>query len=145
MKKVFVAALLVVGITAFAQEKKGRSGEREKLTPEQKVDFQVKRLTKDLDLNEKQAKEVRNLVVEQRDKRERKRVEKKEISNQKRAQMKTQMELEQAALSSEIKKIITPEQFAKWKKIQDERKEKMKEKISERREKRELKELPEDK
>ena len=60
MKKVFLAVLLVVGLTTFAQEKEGR---KEKLTPEQKVDFQVKRMTKDLDLNEKQAKEVRVLVI----------------------------------------------------------------------------------
>ena len=141
----FLAALLVVGITAFAQEKEVVKSEREKLTPEQKVDSQVKRLTNDLDLNEKQAKEVRNLVAKQVENREGKRVETKEIKTQKRAEMKAQMETEQAAVSSEMKKILTPEQFAKWEKIREERKEKMKEKMAERREKRDLKEVPESK
>ena len=63
MKKVIVAALLVVGITAFAQEKEGRQAGREKLTTEQKVDFQVKKLSKDLNLTDVQAKAVQDLVT----------------------------------------------------------------------------------
>ena len=135
MKKLFAVALLVVGLTAFAQEKEGRRAGREKLTPEQKVDFQVKRLTKDLDLNEKQVKEVKNLVAKQAEKREGKKEEMKDIKAKKRAEMKAQMETEYAAVSSDMKKILTPEQFTKWVKIHEDRKEKMKEKMAERREK----------
>ena len=65
MKKLIVAALLVVGLTTYAQEKEGRRAGREKLTLEQKVDLQVKKMTKDLDLNEKQTKDVRTLVTKQ--------------------------------------------------------------------------------
>lgn len=145
MKKVIVALLLAVGITTFAQEKKVEKTEREKLTPEQKVDFQVKRLTKDLDLNEKQAKEVRSIVAKQVEKRENKRAEMKELKAQKREEIKANMQKEQAANNEEMEKILTPEQFAKWEKIRDERKEKMKEKMAERREKKDLKKLPESK
>ena len=145
MKKVFLAALLVVGITAFAQEKERKRDGREKLTPEQKIDFQVKKLTKDLSLNEKQVKEVSVLVAKEVEKREAKRTEMKELKAKKRAEMKAQMETEQAAVSSEMKKILTAEQFAKWEKIREERKEKVKEKMAERREKRKSPELPESK
>ena len=133
MKKVIVAALLVVGLTTFAQEKEGKRNEREKLTQEQKVDFQVKRITKDLDLNEKQAKDVRNLIAKEVEKREAKRAQLKDLKDNKRDEMRAQMEAEEAAVSSDMKKILTPEQYTKWGKILEERKEKIKEKMDERR------------
>lgn len=143
MKKVFLAVLLVVGITAFAQEKEGRSGGRregkEKLTTEQKVDFQVKKMTKDLGLNDKQANEVKAIVTKEVQKREAKRAEMKAVKEKERAEMKATMEKEHAAVSADMKKILTPEQFAKWEKNREERKEKMKERIMERREKKDLK------
>lgn len=145
MKKVIVAALLVVGITAFAQEKEGRRAGREKLTSEQKVDLQVKKMTKDLDLNEKQAKDVRVLVTKEVAKREAKRAEMQELKTKKREEMKAQREAEQAAVSADMKKILTAEQYAKWEKNREERKEKIKEKMAERKEKRKEKNLPESK
>lgn len=145
MKKVIVAALLVVGMTTFAQEKEGRKAGSERLTSEQKVDLQVTKITKDLDLNEKQAKEVRALVTKQVAKREAKRAEMQELKTKKREEIKAQREAEQAAVSSEIKKILTPEQYAKWEKNREERKEGIKEKMAERKEKRKSKNLPESK
>ena len=145
MKKVIVATLLVVGMTTFAQEKEGRKAGSERLTSEQKVDLQVTKITKDLDLNEKQAKEVRALVTKQVAKREAKRAEMQELKTKKREEIKAQREAEQAAVSSEIKKILTPEQYAKWEKNREERKEGIKEKMAERKEKRKSKNLPESK
>ena len=145
MKKVIVAVLLVVGMTAFAQEKEGRRAGREKLTSEQKVDLQVKKMTKDLELNEKQAKEVRVLVTKEVAKREAKRAEMEALKTKKREQMKAQREAEQVALSSDMKKILTPEQYAKWEKNREEKKESIKEKMAERKEKRKSKILPESK
>ena len=145
MKKVIVAALLVVGLTAFAQEKEGRKAGREKLTSEQKVDLQVKKMTKDLDLNEKQAKEVRVLVTKEVAKREAKKAEMQELKTKKREEMKAQREANEAAVSSNMKKILTPEQFAKWEKNREEKKESIKEKMAERKEKRKSKNIPESK
>ena len=145
MKKVIVAALLVVGMTAFAQEKEGRRAGREKLTTEQKVDFQVKKMTKDLDLNEKQVKDVRVLVTKEVEKREAKRAEMQNLKAKKRAEMKAQIEAEQVAVSADMKKMLTAEQYAKWEKIRDERKENFKEKMAERREKRKSQDIPESK
>ena len=128
MKKLIVAALLVVGLTTYAQEKEGRRAGKEKLTSEQKVNLQVKKMTKDLDLNEKQTKDVRALVTKQVEKRE---------------AIKIQMQAEKEAVSVEMKKILTAEQYAKWEKNRDEKIENFKEKMSERKEKRKSQALPE--
>ena len=128
MKKLIVAALLVVGLTTYAQEKEGRSSGKEKLTSEQKVNLQVKKMTKDLDLNEKQTKDVRALVAKQVEKRE---------------AIKVQMQAEKEAVSVEMKKILTAEQYAKWEKNREEKIENFKEKMSERKEKRKSQALPE--
>lgn len=138
MKKLFVAALLVVGITAFAQEREARKG-KERLTTEQKVDLQVKKMSTDLNLNDKQKEQIKSLVTKQVEKREQKRKELQESKKQDRAQMKAQMEANQAATSAEMKKILTPEQFTKWEKLREEKKDKMKERMMERKEKKELK------
>lgn len=142
MKKLIVATLLVVGITAFAQEKEGIRPGREKLTAEQKVDFQVKKLTKDLDLNEKQSEQVKALVSKEVEKREAKRAEMDELKKKKREEMKAQRDADQTALRSEMKKILTVDQYAKWEKGREERKEHMKEKMWERRKVKESNVLP---
>lgn len=138
MKKLVLVALLAVGLTAFAQ-KQGRRAGKEGLTSEEKVDIQVKRMTKDLDLNEKQAAEVKVLVTKQVQKREEIKAELKSEKEKQRKDMKAKMEKEQAAVSAEYKKILTPEQYAKWEKNREEKKVKVKEKMIERREKRDLK------
>lgn len=127
MKKLIVAALLVVGLTTYAQEKEGRRAGKEKLTSEQKVNLQVKKMTKDLDLNEKQTKDVRALVTKQVEKRE---------------DIKAQIQAEKEAVSVEMKKILTAEQYAKWEKNREEKIENFKEKMSERKEKRKSQALP---
>lgn len=139
MKKLFLVALLVVGITAFAQEKQGRRAGKENLTSEEKVDIQVKRMTKDLSLNEKQAAEVRVLVTKQTQKREDLKAELKADKERQRTEMKANLEKEQAAISAEYKKILTPDQYVKWEKNLEEKKEKMKQRMMERRENKDLK------
>eukprot|EP00388_Colpodella_angusta_P000770 GDKJ01002680.1.p2 GENE.GDKJ01002680.1~~GDKJ01002680.1.p2 ORF type:complete len:138 (-),score=29.39 GDKJ01002680.1:342-755(-) len=137
MKKVFMAALLVVGMTAFAQEKEGKREGREKLTTEQKVDHQVKKLHNDLNLNDKQTEQVKALVTKQVQKREEKRKEIQESKDKKREEIRAEMQANQAAMASEMKKILTPEQFAKWEKNRADQIEKMKEKMADRKAKKE--------
>lgn len=141
-KKLIVMALLVFGLTAFAQEKESKRprGEKfESLTKEQKVEFQVKKMTKDLNLNESQIKEVKAITVLEVEKREKIIGEMKELKEQNRKKMKE----EKVALEIQMKKILSPEQFEKWQKISDNRKTILKEKIAERRGKGKIKELPE--
>lgn len=145
MKNVFLALLLLVGITALAQEKKGKRMGGEKLTKEQKVDFQVKKMTKDLNLNETQAKEVRAIVTKEVEKREAKKAEMDKKKEQVKAERLTDAKEQQAALASDMKKILTPDQFSKWEKSREEKKVKMKEKMMERRGKGKLEPIKEDK
>ena len=137
MKKLVMAALLVVGMTTFAQE---RMGERkEKLTPEQRVNLQVKKLTKDLSLNEKQVQEIKALVAKEAEKREAKRAEMdaKRASGAKPSKEemkahKAKVQEDQAAMDANMKKILSADQYAKWVQKREERKEKMEEKRDDR-------------
>ncbi len=63
MKKLIIAALLVVGMTSFAQDKKEMGtrhdrAEMEKFTPEQRNQLMLKKMTLELDLNASQQKEM---------------------------------------------------------------------------------------
>ena len=94
MKKLIIISLLAVGLTAFAQEKENRRprGEKfESLTKEQKVEFQVKKMTKDLNLNESQIKEVKAITVLEVEKREKIIGEMKELKEQNRKKMKEEI------------------------------------------------------
>lgn len=136
MKKLVLMALLVVGITTFAQEK--REERKEKLTPEQRADFQVKKMTKDLNLNDKQAEQVKVLVAKEVEKREvkraemeAKRAEQTKPSKEEMEVRKTEMKASQEAMKAEMKKILTADQYTKWEQKLEERKDKMVERVKE--------------
>jgi len=121
MKKLILALVLVVGLTTFAQEKRQGKGDREKMTPEQQVELQVKKMKLDLDLNEKQTAQIKEIVTAQVAKREAKRAEmqSKRAEGQKPSKdelFKTRSAMldEQIAHKAEMKKILTPEQYTKW-------------------------------
>lgn len=150
MKNLIIVALLMFSLTSFAQEKRGMNSDKKNLTSEQKVDMHIKKLTADLTLNEKQIKEIRALAEKEGLKREesrkemtklreKKKEERKEIVEKKRAEMQEQ----QAKFSVEMKKILSPEQYTKWEKMKEDRKEvrgkNRKEKMMNKKEKRQNK------
>ncbi len=148
MKKLVVAFLLIVGITAMAQEKEMKRPNGDKfasLTPEQKVEYQVKKMSKDLSLNDKQVKEVKALVTKEVEKRNAVKAEMKALQAKQRIEMKAKIDEEYAAMSNEMRKILTSEQFTKWEKIHEERREKMKEKMKEKRENKKINAIPDEK
>jgi Spy/CpxP family protein refolding chaperone len=148
MKKLVVALLFIVGITAMAQEKEMKRPNGDKfasLTPEQKVEFQVKKMSKDLNLNEKQIKEMKALVTKEVEKRNAIKAEMKALQAKQRIEMKAKMDEEYAAMSNEMRKILTSEQYTKWEKIHEERREKMKEKMKEKRENKKINAIPDEK
>lgn len=121
MKKVFLAFALIIGLTTFAQDKKGNRGEREKLTSEQQAELQTKKMKLDLNLNDKQAAEIKSILTKQAEKRTAKRNEMQaknkegqKPSKDERFKMKNAMLDEQIAHKAEMKKILNAEQFAKW-------------------------------
>ena len=127
MKKLAALAIALIGLTATAQEKKTT---REQLTPEQRVDLQVKKMTLDLDLNEKQQKEMKTLLVKQQQKREDSKAKREAAKSEnvkptaeQRYTMKNKMLDEQIAHKAEMKKILSEKQMEKWEAQKADRKE----------------------
>ncbi|WP_456314654.1 hypothetical protein [Pseudomonas shirazensis] len=71
MKKLFIAALLFVGLVSFAQDinQKSTRDQREKLTPEQRNEKKLQKLTSELSLDKKQQDQVKQLLAERSTKR----------------------------------------------------------------------------
>lgn len=121
MKKILVTALLLVGLTTFAQGK-GKAQE-EKMSTEQKVE----RITSELNLSEKQVAEIKIMVEKEMAQKEANKAKLKAL----REELKPTKE-EREAVKAEMKRILTPEQFDKLQAIQ---KTKNKEKKAARKEK----------
>lgn len=140
MKKLFIAALLFVGIASFAQEadQKPAREPREKLTPEQRNEKQLKKITSELNLDTKQQAEVKLLLAERSAKAEKLRDERKDRkdSNTKptaaeREAFKNELKAEKDANDAKMKAILNADQYKKWTAIQEEKREKAKEKMKE--------------
>lgn len=144
MKKLFIAALLFVGIASFAQDadmdQKPLREQRERLTPEQRNEKQLKKLTSELTLDAKQQEQVKQLLAERSAKSEKLRDARKEqresgtklTADQKEA-FKKEMMAEKDANDAKMKGILTADQYTKWKTSQEDHKEKFREKMKERR------------
>ena len=140
MKKMILAIALVATTLTFAQDRKARG---EKLTPEQQTELQVKKMTLDLDLDAKQQKEIKTILLEQAKKREAKMAEMKakrekgkKPSADEKFEMKNKMLDNQIENKAQMKKILKPEQFAKWEEKQSDRKKNQSERVQNRIEKR---------
>lgn len=123
MKKLFIVALLVAGMTSFAQERRARPerAKMEQMTPEQRNQLQLKKVTLELDLNASQQKEMSKIIAEQGAKRDVRMAEQKanknsvnKLSANERFVKKNQMLDEQIAMKERMKKILSADQFKKW-------------------------------
>jgi Spy/CpxP family protein refolding chaperone len=138
MKKVFLATLLVVSLTTFAQEERkagSKRAEMEKMTPEQRGELRLKRVSAMLNLTEKQQKEIAPILAEQQQKREKAVADFKAAKEkgakptaEERAARAKQREDDQKALASKLQKILTPEQMKKWEEMKERNKERIMEK-----------------
>ncbi|MGL2995127.1 hypothetical protein [Flavobacterium sp. TSSA_36] len=137
MKKLIVVTLLMISLTSIAQQRKEKSNrdEMEKMTPEQRQEKHLNKLTTDLNLNAKQQEEVKKLLVEQsakmtdfKAKRDAKKDEQLLASAKERKELTTKMKAEKEANDAKMKKILTSEQYTKWENDRTIRKEKMMEK-----------------
>jgi Spy/CpxP family protein refolding chaperone len=119
MKKVFILAVLAISLSSLAQDRKERhsKGEMEQMTPEQRNQLHLKKMTLDLDLNAKQQEQVGKLITEQMAKMEKMKDEHKakmEEAKALRFEMKNKMLDEQIKLKNKMKSILSADQFAKW-------------------------------
>lgn len=143
MKKLFIAALLFVGVASFAQDTdtnptQDHKEHRERLTPEQRNEKQLKKLTTELNLDANQQAQVKQLLAERSAKAEKFREARQASKNSdvkptaaEKEAFKKEMMAEKDANDAKMKGILTSDQYTKWKAIQAENKEKAKEKMRE--------------
>jgi hypothetical protein len=130
MKKLMVMALLMVGITIFAQERNRRQqgNEMEQFTPEQRSELQVKKLTLELDLNESQQRDIKAFIADKNAKMETRKTAMKAMkekgtkpTSDERFAMKSKMLDEQIANKKRMEKILNPKQLEKWSDLKGDR------------------------
>ncbi len=134
MKKIIVIALLSLTISGIAQEKKNQmNSERPEFTAQQQNELEVKKLTLELNLTAQQQKEIAKIVEQKQKKREAmrtefktKKAEDKKLTSDEKFVLKRNALDAQIAHKSEMKKVLTPEQFEKWEKMSNHKKNKMK-------------------
>ncbi|OYU85731.1 MAG: hypothetical protein CFE24_00560 [Flavobacterium sp. BFFFF2] len=140
MKKGILMALLVVGMAATAQEKMPNPAEASETqmgkSPEERMENELKKLTKHLSLDAKQVEQVKTLLANRQEKRNNMRefVKEKREGDQKltaeqKAEFKDRAKANKAQFEKDLQAILTAEQLAKWKSIQEKRMAKMKEKM----------------
>lgn len=128
MKKLFIAALLFVGIVSFAQDinQKPTRDQREKLTPEQRNEKYLQKLTSDLSLDKKQQEQVKQLIAEKSAKAEKFRQSRKDSKTpptaEEKATFKKQMDAEKADNDAKMKSILNADQYTKWTALKKEHK-----------------------
>lgn len=130
MKKLIIAALLIVGVSSFAQDNNDRPqrADMEKMTPEQRIERRVERVTKELNLDAKQQEQLKQLYADEAKNREAKMAEMKDKKGQGREMMAEQRK----ASEEKMKAILTPEQLTKWKANQDKMRERMQQRMGDR-------------
>ena len=136
-KKIIIAVLLVVSVSSFAQDqnqpdKKSNKPKREKQTPEQRIQAQLDKLTKELSLNPQQQEQIKPILAEKNAKMDAFRAERmgsnsKEMTSAEREAFKTKRQEDKKATDDKLKTILTPEQFKKMKEIEKANMEKMRE------------------
>ncbi|MDR7372775.1 hypothetical protein [Flavobacterium aquidurense] len=140
MKKLFIATLLFVGVASFAQDmdQKPSGEQRERMTPEQRNEKQLKKLTSELTLDANQQAQVKQLLAERsakaqklRDARQAQRDSDTKPTAAEREAFKKQMIAEQDANDAKMKAILNADQYTKWKAIQEENKDKARERMKE--------------
>ena len=146
MKKLIIAALLLVGVSNFAQEantpnNKKDKGSKEIISTEQRNEALLTKMTTELNLDASQQAQIKPIIAEQSVKREAMRAQQKANKENnvvpsdadKKAMRKTLMENKEAT-DNKIKAILTPDQFVKYQAMQEAEKEKMKAQIKQNRE-----------
>lgn len=140
MKKLLIAALLFVGIASFAQDadQKPQREQRERLTPEQRNEKQLQKLTTELSLDANQQAQVKQLLAERsakaekfREAREAKKDSDVKPTAAEREAFKNELKAEKDANDAKMKSILNADQYTKWHALQDKNKDKARDKMKE--------------
>ncbi len=132
--------MLFVGVASFAQDmdQKPARDQRERMTPEQRNEKQLKKLTSELNLDANQQAQVKQLLADRSAKAEKLREARQankengtKLTAAERETFKKDMLAERDANDAKMKSILNADQYTKWKKIQEENKDKAREKMRE--------------
>ena len=105
---------------SFAQDinQKSTRDQRENLTPEQRNEKHLQKLTSELSLDKKQQDQVKQLLAERSAKAEKFKAARKDSKTKptdaEREAFKKQMETEKAANDAKMKSILNADQYTKW-------------------------------
>ena len=120
MKKYVLTALaMVFSVTLFAQ-----GPQRREFKPEEMATRVADGMKKELDLNDEQYKSVYNLYLKRGEEMKARREKKDAGQQMSREARREEMKKSQEAMDAELKKVLTPDQYAKytkWQKVQQER------------------------
>ncbi|TDD94425.1 hypothetical protein [Flavobacterium cellulosilyticum] len=143
MKKLIIAALLVVSVSTFAQESTGMknksdNGSREMRSPEERNEARLKKMTADLNLDANQQAQIKLIITEQTSKMEAMRAERMankdnaKPSKEDREAMRAKRNEEKTEMDNRIKAVLNPTQFEKYKAMEEANRAKMQERMQER-------------
>jgi hypothetical protein len=139
MKTLFTLSFMALVSVIFAQEKLPQR--RQNLTPEQRTELQIKKMTLDLELTEKQQKEMTAMLLEQHKKMDARREElrlKKQAADKEKEEERFNKQIdaldEEIALREKVKKVLSAEQYSKWQAQRDQRKDILKSHVMKNRE-----------
>ncbi|WP_296385002.1 Spy/CpxP family protein refolding chaperone [Winogradskyella sp.] len=132
MKKLIVIALALFTLNGVAQEKRKRASERhdkmelrKDMTPKDIADLKAKKMTLHLDLTDTQQQKVHQLILKQAEVNQSLRKEHKadgekreKPSKEERVKMQNHKLDQLIAMKRELKTILTPEQYAKFEKME---------------------------
>lgn len=118
MKTWILATVMMFGLAVNAQH---RGDKQDRLKPEQRAELRAKEMTLALNLNDKQQKDVKALLLDRSKKAEATMAQHKaakasgkKLTADERFAMRSRMLDEKIAMKAEMKKILTAEQFSKW-------------------------------
>jgi protein CpxP len=136
MKKLIIAALLVISSSSFSQEtqpeKKSNKGQKERMSPEQRNQDLLDRMTAELKLDVSQQEQIKPILAEQTAKLQAMRDQRmannaKELTSEERKALMQKRTEERTATDAKLKTVLTPEQFKKMKENEAANREKMRE------------------
>lgn len=116
--------VLALGVITTSSAQKGKKEDRQKLTPEQRTELAVKKMTLKLDLTPSQANQIKPLLLKQTNERKAMREKRKEmkekgtkLSSDERYALKSKKLDNMIAFKAEMKRILNEKQYEKFEKI----------------------------
>lgn len=135
MKKLIVAALLVVGMTTFAQEKNAKPLVKasEKIDVKQGTEEELKSISEELKLSDVQYKQLAEVMTDYSAKRKAAAAERKanianktKVTTEESTKRNEERKAERQAYKEKVKSILTADQYAKWEQLLQQKKAKTK-------------------